>query len=123
VHRKCHRCETDFASEKVCNKCHHTRCKKCPRHPYVLPFDFARNPAYALAGIKTKNLLDTMRSMIQMTVRLTSPFITLLVEHISVLVVVSIGHAANVQLPLSKKQSNVLAVGHSKRTLVSGIRK
>ncbi|KAI5795531.1 hypothetical protein EDC01DRAFT_54196 [Geopyxis carbonaria] len=33
VHRKCHRCQTDFASEKVCSKCDHTRCKKCPRNP------------------------------------------------------------------------------------------
>ncbi|KAI5847459.1 hypothetical protein BZA05DRAFT_446947 [Tricharina praecox] len=33
VHRKCHRCDTDFASEKVCGKCKHNRCKKCPRHP------------------------------------------------------------------------------------------
>ncbi|TGZ82416.1 hypothetical protein EX30DRAFT_184779 [Ascodesmis nigricans] len=33
VHRKCHRCETDFAGEKVCSKCNHNRCKKCPREP------------------------------------------------------------------------------------------
>lgn len=33
VHRKCHRCESDFAGEKVCGKCKHNRCKKCPREP------------------------------------------------------------------------------------------
>lgn len=34
VHRKCHRCETDFGPEKVCPKCKHNRCKKCPRSPH-----------------------------------------------------------------------------------------
>jgi len=38
VHRKCHRCEADFAGEKVCANCKHQRCKKCPRLPYVLLF-------------------------------------------------------------------------------------
>lgn len=33
VHRKCHRCETEFGSEKVCSNCNHNRCKKCPRDP------------------------------------------------------------------------------------------
>ena len=33
VHRRCHHCDTDFAAEKVCSKCKHNRCKKCPRHP------------------------------------------------------------------------------------------
>ncbi|CUS14275.1 unnamed protein product [Tuber aestivum] len=34
VHRKCHRCQTDFAGEKICRKCSHTRCKNCPREPF-----------------------------------------------------------------------------------------
>ncbi|KAF8242909.1 hypothetical protein K440DRAFT_563672 [Wilcoxina mikolae CBS 423.85] len=34
VHRKCHRCEADFAGEKLCRNCKHQRCKKCPRLPY-----------------------------------------------------------------------------------------
>ena len=33
VHRTCHRCQTDFGAEKVCNKCNHNRCNKCPRNP------------------------------------------------------------------------------------------
>lgn len=33
VHRTCHRCQTAFGSEKVCSKCEHNRCKKCPRDP------------------------------------------------------------------------------------------
>ncbi|KAI5813298.1 hypothetical protein BZA77DRAFT_321732 [Pyronema omphalodes] len=33
VHRKCHHCDEDFAGEKVCKKCSHHRCKKCPRLP------------------------------------------------------------------------------------------
>lgn len=41
VHRKCHRCSTDFASEKICRKCNHHRCKTCPREPLVL-FDPCR---------------------------------------------------------------------------------
>lgn len=35
IHRTCHRCQTDFAGEKVCKKCNHNRCKKCPREPLV----------------------------------------------------------------------------------------
>jgi len=35
VHRTCHRCQTDFAGEKICKKCSHTRCKNCPREPLV----------------------------------------------------------------------------------------
>ncbi|KAH8154903.1 uncharacterized protein LAJ45_01435 [Morchella importuna] len=34
IHRTCHRCQTDFAGEKVCKKCNHNRCKKCPREPF-----------------------------------------------------------------------------------------
>ncbi|KAG0636609.1 hypothetical protein HOY80DRAFT_1011148 [Tuber brumale] len=34
VHRKCHRCQTDFAGEKICKKCNHTRCRSCPREPF-----------------------------------------------------------------------------------------
>ncbi|MCJ1394896.1 hypothetical protein MMC18_007776 [Xylographa bjoerkii] len=33
VHRQCHRCQTTFGPEKICNNCSHTRCKKCPRFP------------------------------------------------------------------------------------------
>jgi hypothetical protein len=36
VRRTCHRCETLFIGDaKECTKCHHIRCKKCPRDPYV----------------------------------------------------------------------------------------
>lgn len=34
VHRTCHRCGTDFGSVKICPKCDHKRCLKCPRHPH-----------------------------------------------------------------------------------------
>ncbi|KAH7350334.1 hypothetical protein BKA66DRAFT_476362 [Pyrenochaeta sp. MPI-SDFR-AT-0127] len=33
VHRSCHRCGTSYGSDKVCLKCEHRRCKKCPRYP------------------------------------------------------------------------------------------
>ncbi|KAK7538348.1 uncharacterized protein J3D65DRAFT_587741 [Phyllosticta citribraziliensis] len=33
VHRTCHRCQTTFGPDRVCQKCEHTRCKKCPRYP------------------------------------------------------------------------------------------
>ena len=33
VHRTCHRCQTQFGVDRVCNSCNHTRCKKCPRYP------------------------------------------------------------------------------------------
>ncbi|KAB2579513.1 hypothetical protein BFW01_g6159 [Lasiodiplodia theobromae] len=33
VHRQCHRCQTTFGADRVCQKCEHTRCKKCPRYP------------------------------------------------------------------------------------------
>ncbi|KAF1846851.1 uncharacterized protein K460DRAFT_367605 [Cucurbitaria berberidis CBS 394.84] len=33
VHRSCHRCGTIYGADKVCLKCEHRRCKKCPRYP------------------------------------------------------------------------------------------
>jgi hypothetical protein len=33
VHRSCHHCGTTYGSDKVCDKCEHKRCKKCPRYP------------------------------------------------------------------------------------------
>ncbi|OCK76910.1 hypothetical protein K432DRAFT_133131 [Lepidopterella palustris CBS 459.81] len=33
VHRSCHRCGTTFGPDKLCSKCEHKRCKKCPRYP------------------------------------------------------------------------------------------
>ena len=37
VRRTCHRCCVVFASgTNECASCHHVRCKKCPRDPYVL---------------------------------------------------------------------------------------
>jgi hypothetical protein len=36
VRRTCHRCQTTFAAGATeCASCHHTRCKICPRDPYV----------------------------------------------------------------------------------------
>lgn len=33
IHRICHRCQTTFGADRLCSRCHHTRCKKCPRVP------------------------------------------------------------------------------------------
>ncbi|EFQ94771.1 hypothetical protein PTT_07459 [Pyrenophora teres f. teres 0-1] len=33
VHRSCHRCGSLYGSDKVCRRCEHKRCKKCPRYP------------------------------------------------------------------------------------------
>ena len=33
VHRLCHRCQASFGQDKICSKCQHARCKKCPRFP------------------------------------------------------------------------------------------
>lgn len=33
VRRICHRCQTTYGPDKVCNNCQHVRCKKCPRYP------------------------------------------------------------------------------------------
>ncbi|KAI4245278.1 MAG: hypothetical protein L6R42_010244 [Xanthoria sp. 1 TBL-2021] len=33
IHRVCHRCQTTFGADKICNNCEHSRCKKCPRYP------------------------------------------------------------------------------------------
>ncbi|KAL9583025.1 MAG: hypothetical protein Q9212_002953 [Teloschistes hypoglaucus] len=33
VHRQCHKCQTTFGSDRICSKCDHNRCKKCPRYP------------------------------------------------------------------------------------------
>ncbi|KAI9683563.1 MAG: hypothetical protein M1829_004866 [Trizodia sp. TS-e1964] len=37
IHRHCHRCQTNFGSEKSCGSCGHSRCKKCPRYPLKKP--------------------------------------------------------------------------------------
>jgi len=37
VHRTCHRCQTTFGVDRVCNNCNHRRCKKCPRYPSSKP--------------------------------------------------------------------------------------
>lgn len=34
VHRTCHRCDTTYTgADKICSKCSHKRCTKCPRNP------------------------------------------------------------------------------------------
>ncbi|KAL2356725.1 hypothetical protein BJ546DRAFT_530827 [Cryomyces antarcticus] len=33
IHRSCHRCQITFGFEKICSKCEHRRCMKCPRYP------------------------------------------------------------------------------------------
>jgi hypothetical protein len=33
IHRTCHRCNTTFGTDRVCVKCEHKRCTKCPRYP------------------------------------------------------------------------------------------
>ena len=44
VHRQCHRCQTTFGGEKICSRCSHNRCKKCPRFPSKRPKD-QKDPA------------------------------------------------------------------------------
>ena len=69
VHRQCHRCQTSFGAEKICNNCTHTRCKKCPRFPTkktkepqskalagaAMPFA-PNNAPYSSARTRTKSL-------------------------------------------------------------------
>lgn len=43
VHRLCHRCKTDFAGEKLCRNCGHTRCRTCPHDPLVFPHPITRS--------------------------------------------------------------------------------
>jgi hypothetical protein len=46
VRRNCHKCGTLFRGDgKECPGCNHTRCKKCPRDPYVMN-DLARLTTY-----------------------------------------------------------------------------
>lgn len=62
VHRQCHRCQTTFGADRVCQKCEHTRCKKCPRYPAKKEKakgkgkegESAATPAAAAAKIGTK---------------------------------------------------------------------
>ena len=70
VHRQCHRCQTTFGREKICNQCQHTRCKRCPRWPirvsaesagpsgYELDYSVLIDPLHALRGsnANTRNL-------------------------------------------------------------------
>lgn len=37
VHRSCHRCGATYGADKICAKCEHKRCKKCPRYPKKKP--------------------------------------------------------------------------------------
>jgi hypothetical protein len=39
VHRNCHRCGTTYGADRICVKCEHKRCKKCPRYPPKKPKD------------------------------------------------------------------------------------
>jgi hypothetical protein len=79
VHRKCHRCEKDFAGEKVCNNCKHTRCKRCPREPYVfiiiqgLPLVVFSN--VGTPGPRAATLRNITRATIQTTANLKCLFV------------------------------------------------
>ena len=67
VHRICHRCQTTFGTEKVCNKCQHTRCKKCARFPAKRPKEelavamIAVDPSYFKGGTGVEKLTFTSR--------------------------------------------------------------
>jgi len=50
VHRTCHKCEATFGPDKVCKKCEHKRCKKCPRHPIKKSKDKGKEKVGAKTG-------------------------------------------------------------------------
>lgn len=56
VRRTCHRCQTNFGSDKVCASCQHVRCKKCPRHPPPRTKEEKEARALAKAQGKTPEL-------------------------------------------------------------------
>ncbi|KAF2121072.1 hypothetical protein BDV96DRAFT_203224 [Lophiotrema nucula] len=57
VHRSCHHCGTSFGAEKVCVKCEHKRCKKCPRYPKKKPVGEKGKQKEATDKPKKKKLL------------------------------------------------------------------
>ncbi|KAF1948902.1 hypothetical protein CC80DRAFT_223817 [Byssothecium circinans] len=58
VHRTCHRCGTTYGGDKVCAKCEHKRCKKCPRFPKKkTPVEKGKEPEEGLVKPKKKKLL------------------------------------------------------------------
>ena len=76
VHRQCHRCQTTFGREKICNQCQHTRCKSCPRWPikisaesagpsgYEVDYSVLIDPLHALRGSNAniRNLTQQTKS-------------------------------------------------------------
>jgi hypothetical protein len=58
VHRSCHHCGTSYGAAKVCIKCDHKRCKKCPRYPqWKSPAEKAKQQKEAAEAHKKKSLL------------------------------------------------------------------
>ena len=57
IHRTCHRCQTTFGADRVCNVCQHTRCKKCPRFPESKS-KFAKGKGLAVAGVAADDGLN-----------------------------------------------------------------
>lgn len=62
VHRTCHRCGTTYGADKLCSKCEHRRCKKCPRYPKKkAPADKGKEKAAAEKPKKKKLLTVTSK--------------------------------------------------------------
>ncbi|KAF2020097.1 hypothetical protein BU24DRAFT_340702 [Aaosphaeria arxii CBS 175.79] len=58
VHRTCHHCETTFGPDKICSKCEHKRCKRCPRYPkQKSPLEKGKEKEAAEKPKKKKKLL------------------------------------------------------------------
>ncbi|KAF2644224.1 hypothetical protein P280DRAFT_466885 [Massarina eburnea CBS 473.64] len=58
VHRTCHHCGTTYGGDKVCSKCEHKRCKKCPRYPKKKsPVEKGKEAEEGLKKPKKKKLL------------------------------------------------------------------
>lgn len=68
VHRQCHRCQTTFGSEKICNNCSHTRCKKCPRFPTKT----AKDPVSKVTAIRASPAVAGVASGLTSKMRIKS---------------------------------------------------
>ncbi|KAL1598031.1 hypothetical protein SLS60_008519 [Paraconiothyrium brasiliense] len=70
VHRTCHRCGTTYGADKVCAKCEHKRCKKCPRYPKKkTPLEKAQAQAQAQSDAQAAKALPKKKRVLTVPTR------------------------------------------------------
>ena len=73
IHRSCHKCNTTFGGSKICVKCEHPRCSKCPRFPLKKPEGKGKSKAAAAAPKGDTIEADTWFGLKEEVLVLTKP--------------------------------------------------